>query len=68
VSGAADPWMDRPGLQALPGEEYECCASGSCEVCRRPEGGYSPARREQIRKDSEGYDPPWVRERREGRA
>lgn len=44
----------------------ECCASGSCEICRRPRG-YSRERREQIARDREIYDPPWVREhRREG--
>ncbi|QDH91861.1 hypothetical protein SEA_PHRAPPUCCINO_186 [Mycobacterium phage Phrappuccino] len=44
----------------------ECCASGSCEVCRGP-SGYSSERREQIRRDLADYDPPWVREhRREG--
>ena len=26
--------------------DYECCASGSCEVCRRP-SGYSREQREQ---------------------
>jgi hypothetical protein len=44
----------------------ECCASGSCEVCCHP-SGYSRERREQIRRDMETYEPPWVREhRREG--
>jgi hypothetical protein len=38
----------------------ECCASGSCEVCRRP-SGYSHERREQIKRDWESYEPPWVR-------
>jgi len=44
---------------------FECCDSGSCEVCRRPAAhGYSPERREQIARDFREYDPPWVRERR----
>ena len=33
--------------------DYECCASGSCEVCRRP-SGYSQAFREELR----DYEPP----------
>lgn len=45
-------------------ENYECCASGSCEVCRRPSGGYSREQREQITIDRDSYDPPWVRERK----
>jgi hypothetical protein len=40
----------------------DCCASGSCEVCRHP-SGYSRERREQIRRDYEDYIPPWTRER-----
>lgn len=44
-------------------EDFECCASGSCEVCRRP-SGYGWERREQIARDFREYDPPWVRERR----
>jgi len=44
----------------------ECCASGSCEVCRRPQG-YSRQRREQIEREQRGYEPPWVRaHKREG--
>ena len=39
----------------------ECCASGSCEVCRRPVG-YSSDRREQIRRDLEEFVPIWQRE------
>lgn len=41
----------------------ECCASGSCEVCRAP-SGYSRERREQISRDYWEYDPPWVRDQR----
>lgn len=37
----------------------ECCASGSCEVCRRPVG-YTQEYRDRIR----DYEPPWVRTRR----
>jgi hypothetical protein len=43
----------------------ECCASGSCEVCRRPVGytGYTQQQRDELR----DYDPPWVRQhQREG--
>lgn len=40
----------------------ECCASGSCEVCRRP-SGYSHEHREKIVREYRDYDPPWVRER-----
>jgi len=43
--------------------ESECCASGSCEVCRRP-SGYSRERREQIVRELSSYEPPWARERR----
>ena len=39
--------------------DYECCASGSCEVCHRP-SGYSQRQRREAR----DYEPPWVRERR----
>jgi len=40
----------------------ECCASGSCEVCRAPQG-YTQAFREEVR----DYEPPWVRQHeREG--
>jgi len=47
-------------------ESDECCASGSCEVCRRPVG-YSRERREQINLEQDNYEPPWVRQRkREG--
>lgn len=50
----------------MSGEALECCASGSCEVCRRTHG-YSRERREQIRRELDGYEPPWVRQhRREG--
>lgn len=38
----------------------ECCASGSCEICRRPVG-YSQEYRDEIL----DYEPPWVRQRRE---
>ena len=38
----------------------ECCASGSCEVYRRPVG-YTQEYRDQIR----DYEPPWMRARRE---
>ena len=42
--------------------DYECCESGSCEVCRRP-SGYSQSQREELR----DYEPPWVRQHeREG--
>ena len=42
--------------------DYECCESGSCEVCRRP-SGYSQSQREELR----DYDPPWMRQHdREG--
>jgi len=41
----------------------ECCASGSCEVCRRPQG-YSRERREQVAREYQEYDPPWVRRRK----
>lgn len=41
-------------------DDYECCASGSCEVCRRPVG-YTQAQREKIR----DCEPPWVRQHRE---
>jgi len=44
------------------GQEYECCASGSCEVCRRPQG-YSHTERERMTRELRDYDPPWVRER-----
>lgn len=44
----------------------ECCASGSCEVCRRPQG-YSRERREQIRRDMENFVPIWRRAEQEGR-
>ena len=52
-------------------ESYECCASGSCEVCRRPSGGYSREQREKINRERDraldSYEPPWVRQRkREG--
>ena len=41
---------------------YECCASGSCEVCRRPTG-YTQRQREEML----DYEPPWVRQHdREG--
>lgn len=47
-------------------DDSECCASGSCEVCRRP-SGYSREQREQINRDRDSYDPPWVRQHeREG--
>lgn len=38
----------------------ECCASGSCEVCRRPMG-YSRAYGEEVAE----YEPPWVAQHRE---
>lgn len=38
----------------------ECCASGTCEVCRAPQG-YSREFRQEIR----DYEPPWVRRRKE---
>ena len=42
--------------------DYECCASGSCEVCRRPTG-YTQRQREEIL----DYEPPWMRQHdREG--
>ena len=41
----------------------ECCASGSCEVCRAP-SGCSREYGERIRRDYREYNPPWVRERR----
>lgn len=40
--------------------DSECCASGSCEVCRMPQG-YSRQYRDEIR----DYEPPWVRQHRE---
>lgn len=50
----------------MPVAVSECCASGSCEVCRMPQG-YSPEQREQIKREAETYDPPWVRQhQREG--
>lgn len=52
----------------MPADPIECCASGSCEVCRLPSGGYGREQREQIAREFCEYDPPWVRERREGRA
>lgn len=46
--------------------EYECCASGSCEVCRRP-SGYSRETRDRLEQERDNYDPPWVvRHEREG--
>jgi hypothetical protein len=44
-------------------DDFECCASGSCEVCRRPQG-CSREQREEIARVMETYDPPWVRERK----
>ena len=42
--------------------DYECCASGSCEVCRRPTG-YTQRQREE----TQDYEPPWMRQHdREG--
>ncbi len=41
--------------------EDECCASGSCEVCRRPRG-YSREQREQIARDLDDFVPIWRRE------
>ena len=38
----------------------ECCASGSCEVCRNPVG-YTQDYRDEI----SDYEPPWVRQHRE---
>lgn len=50
----------------MPDDEYECCASGSCEVCRRPQG-YSRERRERLSREAREYEPPWVTEhKREG--
>lgn len=40
----------------------ECCASGSCEICRAPQG-YPREYRESLRNDD--YEPPWVRQHRE---
>ena len=45
----------------------ECCASGSCEVCRTP-SGYSREYEERIRRDYREYELPWVREQRRWRA
>ena len=39
----------------------ECCASGSCEVCRRPQG-YSPADRERFRRNAEEWEAATRRE------
>ena len=40
----------------------ECCASGSCEVCRQPVG-YTAKQRHEAR----DYEPPWIEQhRREG--
>jgi len=41
----------------------ECCASGSCEVCRRPRG-YSREQREQIRREMRYFVPTWRRDER----
>ena len=45
-------------------DDFECCASGSCEVCRRP-SGYSGEQREQFERDMRDYEPPWVRQHRD---
>ena len=44
-------------------DDFECCASGSCEECRGPRG-YSSEQRQRVADEYRDYDPPWVRERR----
>ena len=64
IVDAALPHDPRPHerIGGRPMSDYECCASGSCEVCRRPTG-YTQRQREEIR----DYEPPWMRQHdREG--
>jgi hypothetical protein len=44
-------------------DDFECCASGSCEVCRRPQG-YSREQRAHAERVMDTYEPPWVRQRK----
>lgn len=49
-----EPWSELDYLG--PVDEVECCASGSCEVCRRPQG-YSRGQREQLARDFNAPNP-----------
>lgn len=47
-------------------DDYECCASGSCEVCRRP-SGYSSEYRDRMNRDRDEWISRRIEEERRGR-